>query len=151
MILIHWPTGSHRQRRSTCPCAGLSTSLWRRVKEGVTVHIHAFVTSTLGREWSGSRSSHFNPRNELLVPIQLGADNESMPFGTFSTRKQTLAATRNKTQNLLLSAPCSPYIRLGFPIPAFHRPNNYIDLLKLPIPNCQQTLEHEGQITRKRS
>jgi len=73
-----------------------------------------------------------------------------MPVWTFSTRIETFAVAGNKTQHLP-SAPCSPYIKLGFLIPAFHRPNNYIDLLKPPIPNGQQSFEHEGQITRKRS
>jgi hypothetical protein len=74
-----------------------------------------------------------------------------MPVWTFSIREETLAAAGNITQNLLSSAPCGPNIKLGFLIPAFHRANNYIDLLKLFIPNGQQPLEHEGQITRKRS
>jgi hypothetical protein len=35
----------------------------------VEVQGHRFLTSALGGEWAVSRSSHFTPREESLIPI----------------------------------------------------------------------------------
>jgi len=72
-----------------------------------------------------------------------------MPVWKFSTRKETLAVAEQKKKESLSSAPCSPYIKLDIPILAFHRPNNYIDLLKPPILNGQQPLEHNVFLSNK--